>query len=159
ENCAPGASVVTVRAEHFAPDLREVHPEDRPTLEFRLGPGRTLRGKVVDREGHPVAGLTFSADTWRGYRSLGVHFDTDKDGRFEWRDAPGDNVLYNTTKQGYMSRQGVAMTADGTEAVLTLDPVLAISGRVTDAQTGQPLATFRAVQGLMLANNPRIAWL
>ena len=51
------------------------------------------------------------------------------------------------------------MTADGAEAVLTVAPVLAISGRVTDAETGQPLATFRVVQGLVFANNPRIAWL
>jgi beta-lactamase regulating signal transducer with metallopeptidase domain len=159
ENCAPGASVVTVRAEHFAPDLRQVHPEDRPTLEFRLGPAHTLRGKVVDRAGRPVAGITFSTDAWRGHRSLGVRFDTDKDGRFEWRDAPGDKVLYNTTKQGYMSLREVAMTADGAEAVLTVAPVLAISGRVTDAETGQPLATFRVVQGVVFANNPRIAWL
>ena len=122
ENCAPGASVVTVRAEHFAPDLREVHPEDRPTVEFRLGPGHTLRGKVVDRGGHPVAGMTIAADTWRGHRSLDVRFDTDKDGRFEWRDAPGDDVLYSVFKHGYMSRRNVAMTADGAEAVITVDP-------------------------------------
>jgi RNA polymerase sigma factor (sigma-70 family) len=159
ENCAPGASVVTVRDVHFAPELREVHPEDRPTLEFRLGPGHTLRGKVVDREGHPVAGMTIAADTWRGHRSLDIRFDTDKDGRFEWRGAPGDNVLYSVLKDGYMSRRDVPMTPDGAEAVITVAPVLAISGRVTDAETGQPLSTFRVVRGLVFANNPRIVWL
>jgi len=53
ENCAPGASVLTVRAEHFAPDLREIHPEDQPTVEFLLARGTRLRGKVVDLGGHP----------------------------------------------------------------------------------------------------------
>jgi RNA polymerase sigma factor (sigma-70 family) len=158
ESCSPGASVVTVRAAGHSPDLREVHPEDRPTVEFRLGLAHTLRGKVVDREGHPVAGMTIATETWRGHQSLDARFNTDKDGRFEWRDAPGDAVLYSAFKDGYMSRRNFAMTADGAEAVVTVDPVLTISGKVSDAETGQPLSTFRVVRGMVFANNPRIAW-
>jgi protocatechuate 3,4-dioxygenase beta subunit len=159
ENCPPGASTVTVQAAGYAPDLREVHPEDQPTLELRLGPGHTLRGKVVDRDGHPVAGMTIAADTWRGHRSLGVRFHTDKDGRFEWRDAPGDPVLYSAFEQGYMSRRNLTMTAGGAEAVVTVDPVLVISGKVTDAETGRPLPTFRLVRGLLFENNPKVSWM
>ena len=94
-------------------------------------------------QGHPVAGMTIAADTWRGHRSLDVRFDTDKDGRFEWRDAPGDDVLFSVFKDGYMSRRTVAMTADGAEAVVTVDPVLIISGKVT-RRRDRPAAARRS---------------
>jgi len=158
DNCVPGASVVTVGAAGHSPDLREVHPEDQPALEFRLGPAHPLRGKIVDHEGHPVAGMTIAADSWRGHRSLHVRFDTNKDGRFEWRDAPGDAVLFSAFKDGYMSLRKLAMTAGGAEPVVTVNPVLVISGQVTDAGTGRPLKTFRVVRGLVFENNPSVAW-
>ena len=159
ENCPPGASVVTVRTEGFAPDLREVHPEDQPALEFRLGPGHTLRGKIVDGQGKPVAGATVAADTWRAHRSLAFRVNTGQDGRFEWRGAPGDVVLYDVFKTGYMSRRRVALTPTDAEQVVTLDPELVITGRVTDAATGRPVPTFRLVRGLVFSNNPRVSWM
>ncbi len=159
ENCQPGASPVTVRAEGFAPDLREVHPEDQPTLQFRLSPGHTLRGQVVDRQGKPVAGAGVAANTWRAQQSLDFRIDTGKDGRFEWRSAPADVVLYDVWKPGFMSRRRVALPPDGAEQTITLDPVLVISGRVTDASSGKPVPAFRLVQGLVFSNNPRISWM
>ncbi|HZW33782.1 MAG TPA: carboxypeptidase-like regulatory domain-containing protein, partial [Isosphaeraceae bacterium] len=40
---------------------------------------------------------------------------------------------------GYMSRRRVAMTPSDAEQVVTIDPELVISGRVTDAATGRPV--------------------
>jgi beta-lactamase regulating signal transducer with metallopeptidase domain len=158
ENCPPGASIVTVRADGLAPDLRDIHSEDQPSLEFRLGPGHTVRGKVVDRQGNPVAGAMAAADTWRGHRSLDFRVDTDKDGRFEWRGAPADAVLFDFFKIGYMPRRLVSLTPDDAGQVVTLAPELVISGQVTDAETGRPVPTFRLVRGLMFPNNPRVTW-
>lgn len=158
ENCPPGASVVTVRAEDFAPDLRAIHPEDRPTLEFRLEPGHMLRGKVVDRQRRPVSGVMVAADTWREHRSLEFRVDTDKDGRFEWKSAPGDAVLFSVAKAGYMYRRDVSLTASDEEQVITLDPEFVISGAVTDSATGRPMPAFRVIQGLVFANDSRVSW-
>jgi hypothetical protein len=158
ENIPPGASTVTARAEGFAPDLREVHPEDRPALEFRLGPGHTLRGKIVDRQGRPLLGAIVVADAWRGHRSLDFRVDIGDDGRFEWRGAPADAVLYSVVKPGYVGRYRLAMPATGAEQVITLDLVPVISGRVTDAETGRPVPTFRVVRGLVYPNIPRVQW-
>jgi len=159
ENCPPGPSLVTVRAEGFAPELRAVHPEDTPSLQFRLGPGHTLRGKVVDRQGRPIPGAMVAADTWREHRSLDFRVDTDRDGQFEWRSAPEDAVLYDFVKTGCMARRRVALTTSASEQVITLDPELTISGGVTDAATGRPVPAFRAVGGLVFSNSPRVAWL
>ncbi len=159
ENCPPGASTVTVLAEGSAPEIGEIHPEDQPTLEFVVGPGHVLRGKIVDRQGKPVAGATVAADTWRNHRSLDFRVNADKDGRFEWRAAPSDVVLYDVFTTGYMSRRRVALSPNDSERVVTLDPVLVISGRVTDAVSGRPVPAFRIVRGLVFANNPRVSWL
>ena len=160
ENCPAGALVVTARADGYAPDLREIHAEDQTALEFVLGPGHTLRGRIVDRQDKPVAGATIAADTWRNHRSLDFRVDADKDGRFDWRSAPGDVVLCDVFKAGYMSRRRIPLSAsDDADQTITLDPVLVISGRVTDAQTRQPVPAFRVVRGLVFANNPKVAWL
>jgi beta-lactamase regulating signal transducer with metallopeptidase domain len=159
QNCPPGPSVVTVQAAGFAPELQEVHPEDQPALVFHLAPGHTVRGKIVDRQGKPIAGATMAADTWRRHRSLDFRVDSDKDGRFEWKDAPEDVILFDFFKAGYMSHRHVAISPAGPEHTITLDPVLVISGRVTDAATGRPVPSFRVVQELVFSNSPRVDWL
>ena len=159
EDCPPGASIITARADGFAPDLRQFHPEDKPALEFRLGPGHTVRGKVVDREGKPVPRATIAAATWRDERSLDLRIDSGPDGRFEWRGAPADAVLYDIFKPGYVAHAGVTLSPTDAEQVITLDPELIISGRVRDAATGRPLPRFRVVRGLLFLNNPTVNWL
>ncbi len=159
ENCESRASAVTVtvQAEGFAPDLKDVHPEDQPGLEFLLGPAHTMRGKVVDRSGKPVAGASIYPETWRAHRTLEFHAETGPDGRFEWRSAPGDVVPYSISKTGYISRGGVALPPTGAEQVITLDPELVVSGRVTDAATGRPLSAFRVIRGVVFADKPQPA--
>src|SRR5262249_36010182 len=151
------AVTVTVQAEGFAPELKDVHPEDQPGLEFLLGPAHTICGKVVDRSGKPIAGATIYPETWRAHRTLEFRADTGPDGRFEWRSAPGDVVPYSISKAGYISRGGVALPPTGAEQVITLDPELVISGRVTDAATGRPVPAFRLIRGVVFANQPQPA--
>ena len=43
-----------------------VAPDMKP-VEFRLGPGHTLRGRVVDRDGKPLDGVTIQAMDWKGH--------------------------------------------------------------------------------------------
>ena len=159
EDCPPGASTITARADGFAPDLRNVHPEDKPALEFRLEPGDALRGKVVDRDGTPVPRATIAAAIWRKERSLVLSIDSGPDGRFEWRGAPADPVLYDVFKPGYMSRRSVTLSPADAEQLVTLDPELIISGRVSAAATGRPLPRFRVVPGVLLLNDPTVRWL
>ena len=72
---------------------------------------------------------------------------------------PDDVVLYAVAKAGFMYRRDLALTHSDEEQVVTLDPELVISGRVTDAATGRPLPTFRVVRGLEFSNSPRIHWM
>ena len=159
ENCPGGVAVVTVQAEGYAPDLREIHAEDQPTLEFRLGPAHTLRCKIVDKDGKPVPGATVAVSSWRTQQSLDFRVQTGQDGRFEWRAAPEDVVHYDVSKKGFMSRRRVAIAATGAEHLVNLVPELIMSGRVTDAATGKPIPSFQVIRGLLLASNPSVVWM
>ena len=149
ENCPAGPKIVTIQADDFAPYVRDVRVDERTApVEIQLTePGSLLRGKVVDIQGKPVAGAFFGADSWRGRRSIHFTIKTDKDGRFEWKSAPNDVVLYDTGKFGYMSSRHVPLTAADREQVITIYPELVITGRVSDAETGQPLPKFRLIRG------------
>ena len=149
ENCDRGPSVVTVQAEGFAPQIRNVRVEERTLpIDFQLTePGSVIRGKVVDVEGKPIALAWFAAETWRGHRSSYFRVNTGKDGGFEWKNAPKDVVLYSAGKFGFMSTRHVPLSAADREQVVILYPELVITGRVTDAATGRPVPRFRLVRG------------
>jgi peroxiredoxin len=149
-NCEPGRCGVTVQARGFAPDLKEIAVGPRgetTTPEFRLEPGAVLRVKVVDRTGKPVAGANVAADNWRGRQSINYWGNTNAEGRVTWPSAPRDAVQFDIFLDGYMRRRLVPLVASAEEQVVTLDPALVVSGRVTDAATGQPVPRFRIIQG------------
>jgi beta-lactamase regulating signal transducer with metallopeptidase domain/thiol-disulfide isomerase/thioredoxin/protocatechuate 3,4-dioxygenase beta subunit len=163
-HCEEGPSIVTVQAEAFAPEVAEVTVPNQGEVEapvIRLRKASTLRVKVVDRAGKPLAGAYLGVDTWRGHRmSLRVraqtdaagHFTwnarTDVAGRFAWTSAPSDDLLFDIWKDGYMRRRLIPLKASNTEHVVTLDPELVISGSVTDAVSGKPLPRFQVIHGV-----------
>ena len=118
--CEPGSAIVTAQAEGFGPEFREVNVPNGGEVEapvIRLGKASTLRVRVVDRAGKPVAGAYLQAGTWRGHRSLlrvGAqtevawrstwNAETDAAGRFTWTSAPSDAMLFDIFKDGYMQR-------------------------------------------------------
>ena len=160
ENCQAGSTTVTVQADGFAPQIQEVKVEGKtePVVVTLSERAATLRGRVVDVEGKPVAGAIVGADTWRGRRTLSLRVTTGADGRFEWRGAPRDVVVYDAFKRGYMSSRQVPLTASDREHAITLHPELVISGRVTDAETGRPVPRFRLVLGHKYPRRDETHW-
>ena len=75
----PGHVVLIAKAPGHEPGVANVllRPGS-PPVEFRLGPGKTLAGRVVDAEGRPIDGAFVSIASWRGYRCLGVYLATDR---------------------------------------------------------------------------------
>ena len=160
ENCASGPTIVTIEAEGFAPQFRDLRVEEQTgPMEFRLAePGSLLRGQVADIKGKPVAGANVAASTWRGHRLLSFRGSTDREGRFVWRSAPSDVVDFRVGKLGYMSSERVPLRASDREQLITLYPELVISGRVTDAQTGRELPMIRVIQGWKSEGKEEIHW-
>jgi RNA polymerase sigma factor (sigma-70 family) len=148
-NVAMNEAPLTVRAAGHAPELMSL--KLRPGLapvEFRLGPARTIRGRVIDDRGRPVAGAGVAVSEWRRQRTLDWRAETDAEGRFRWDEAPGDAVSIAAFKSGY---DGTTRSARPSEQdlVLSLMPSreLRMRGSVTDAETGRPIETFTVVPG------------
>ena len=87
---------------------------------IKLGPPRTLAGRVVDSQGKPISEAFVNIDTWRGYRAIGVYLKTDAEGRFRWEDAPPDPVLVNASRTGFDGVFQQRVSPDEGEVLLTL---------------------------------------
>ncbi|MGO9464621.1 MAG: carboxypeptidase regulatory-like domain-containing protein [Isosphaeraceae bacterium] len=132
----PGAWFLVAMAKGHAPgDQKVMIGTAVPQVEIKLGRPRVFKGRVVDRDGKPVAGAYIDPDVWRGHRGLGVLLWTGADGRFRWDDAPNDELIVNVNATGYRGvfQERVAPTSE--EVVFTLVPSLAIRGKLVDAET------------------------
>src|SRR5262249_42280884 len=65
-------------------------------------------------------------------------------GLYEWTWAPDDAVTYTFWKEGYANRDA-ELVADGKPQTITLQSILRITGKVTDAATGRPIDRFTAI--------------
>jgi len=159
-----GSTVLTVLAKGFAPQLRRLTvTDDIDAVNFQLKKGRTVRFRVVDKDGNPVRGATIVPDRWLGHRTLLslrelIPDKSDRNGRLEWTFAPAEEVHYDAFKRGYMSARKNAITADGKEHVIVLPDVLRITGRVVDAETKKPVPAFRVVTGVRWERHNRTHW-
>jgi uncharacterized GH25 family protein/DNA-binding beta-propeller fold protein YncE len=158
-NCKPGRSLVTVQAAGFSPTLQEVEvAKGTKALDLRLEPGHTVKIRVVDSHGKPLANAAVWVGPWRGHRVLDLQSDTDANGETVWDSAPADTMMCRASKEGYMSSDLVPIKASNDFQVMRLAPELVISGRVADASTGRPIKDFQIRQGLVFANYPQIFW-
>jgi hypothetical protein len=159
KNARPDEMVLTVQANGYSPDLKSftVYKGIEP-LEFRLEPGHTIRGRITDTAGNPVSGAFVAADTWRGHRSLEWRVDTNAEGRFEWNEAPPDEVLIDMGKQNYMSVRNYVMSPSEKEYEITMPPELRIRGKVVDAETGEPIPEFNLLTGIDWGGDRPISW-
>ena len=132
----PGSRKSGSRSTDRARGHHALEPGATPSRQGR-GRRRASRSPALSSAPTPGAGI--------GRSSSGP--GPDADGRFEWRGAPRDAVLYDVFKHGYMSSRSVPLIASDREQVVTLYPELVISGRVTDAETGRPLPRFRLIPG------------
>ncbi|MFC1793057.1 carboxypeptidase regulatory-like domain-containing protein [Planctomycetota bacterium] len=159
ENARPGEMVLTVQAKGYSPDLKDftVYKGMGP-LEFHLESGRTIHGLIADTKGNPIAGAFVAADTWRGHRSLEWRVDTNAEGRFEWNEAPSDEVFIDMGKQGYMSVRNYGMSPSEQEYEITMPPELKMHGKVVDAGTGEPISEFKLLSGIDWGGDRPVSW-
>ena len=141
------------------PDLQSLNAgPDLPPVEFQLGAGHTIRGRLVDAHGKPIADAPISADGWRGHHSLRWNTHTDADGQFQWNDAPADTVLIDLGTLGYSAKRFWEATPDAAEKIITMRRALHVRGRITDADTGRPITAFTLVPGYTWENVQNIWW-
>jgi hypothetical protein len=148
----------------------ELHPDaPAPSAEIRLQPEQVIRGKLVDINGRPAAGVAVQVDTVYGSSPLpGARFDspdfgstavlsvlpvalrawpkavtTDAQGRFTFTGiGRGLAVWLSVHDPRYAQHRFVLEggdRADGKDVSLALHPSTIIEGRVLAADTGRPI--------------------
>ncbi len=121
-----------------------------PPLVLRLGPGRTIRGRVLDATGRPIVGARVTPE-FRGRSDVfGWRAETDADGRFHWTNAPLEVVVLNVENpaEGQKARFSGPGARDS-EVVVMMPAPFRLRGKVVDAETGQPIDRFRLIKGLV----------
>lgn len=150
--------VLTVKAKDHAPDLQQMTvAEGMKPVEFHLQPPKTLKLKIVDAAGKPISGVGVSVDTWRGCRTLDTRFNTDKEGRIEWKQAPTDQAMFDIYSMGYADKRNTPLTAGDEEVVITMTKPLKVTGTVVDAESGEPIKQFTIIPGITF-DDKRISW-
>jgi beta-lactamase regulating signal transducer with metallopeptidase domain/thiol-disulfide isomerase/thioredoxin/protocatechuate 3,4-dioxygenase beta subunit len=151
-----GKLTITVMAPGWMPSLKKVEiRQGMAPFDFRLERGKDLRIRFVDGTGKPVPDVYVMIDGWRGGKSLYNHrhpnviytqipTQADASGVYRWTWAPGDAVSYVFEKRGF-ARLETPLTARDTEQTITLARILRITGKVTEAATGQPVREFVAM--------------
>lgn len=148
EHARPGAMVLTATASAHAPEMTTVTVRDATEpVELRLGPGRAIRGRLVDPRGRPVAGAGIQVVEWRNKRTLEWEAATDADGRFRWDDAPADTVTLSIHHPAFVRLSQRQFTAGETESLITLNPPVRVHGKVVDAETGMAIPRVTLIPG------------
>lgn len=174
---------LAVRADGFAPDM--VDPlkisDPMPPVDFVLKPGATLRLRTVDPRMEPVYHISITVERWRGrYFYTDIFFPeppkrqdeaagqyTDEKGQWIWENAPAEEITLDLTRltgdllqpKPYKRRSGYVSTKRGDEEdVVTTYPGLDVSGKLTDAETGEPVEEFKIVFGHQLEEDGDIYW-
>ncbi len=143
-----GEAALLVQAPGRAPQQRKFQLErGLAPLEFKLAPGRTRAGRVLDEAGKPVAGAVVAVERWQDLDLLKWRAETDTDGRFVWDSGPLDAVTLSVSKPGFNRTTLPVGELAATDLTLRLTRTFLFTGRVLDAETGQPITTFRLVLG------------
>jgi len=132
----PGEWFLVAMAKGHAPgDQHVTIGKAVPQVKITLGRPHVFRGRVVDRDGKPVAGAYVDPDVWRDHRGLETFLWTGADGRFRWDDAPNDELIVNVNATGYRGVFQERVAPSNEDVVFTLTPSLAIRGKLVDAET------------------------
>jgi len=140
----------TVSAPGFAPEYRKVQVEAGiEPVEVRLRLGALLRLRLVDERSEPVPGAEVGLEEWNEQRHVLKWTATSgPDGTIAWKSAPaaGELELY-AKKSDWCYTRGIRLQADGEEHVISMRRARVLTGRVTDAASGQPIPEVRAFPG------------
>lgn len=136
---------VTAASNASLSTIINIRPGLNP-IRLQLPAPLPLRGQVVDEAGLPIANARVDCLDYLNH-GLGLTWsdETGADGRFEWADAPTNEVEMLVQANGYATRL-VRCHASTNESSVTLrlgnNEQMRASIHVTDAESGAPLERF-----------------
>jgi hypothetical protein len=155
--CAPGVARIVVSAPGKAMQLHQVDiTADMKPLDITMQPGGRVRVRVLDKDNKPIPKARIFFQEWHG-RIHYFEFDhvnqyADENGIWEWNEAPLEEFSADICPPGGMQLSNQPLKVREEEYVFHTDPVLTVSGKVTDAATGKPVESFHVVPGTVQEN-------
>ncbi len=149
EDAPAGETQMLVRAAGYAPYLATVTVKrSEEPMKVILAKGKALKVRVVDDKGAAVEGASVYVNEYKGIDLSFLLFSarTDAEGRAAWLEAPEESVNITVSKTGYMYT-AYDLVAGDEEHVVTLLPSPAVRGKVVDAETGEPVESFKVIPG------------
>ena len=150
--CPTGELTLTAEASGFAPrSLLLQSPIQASPLEIVLPAARSVRFRVVDRTGAPVANAWLCPRTRPpgpiGSGAIEPNIDTDlranADGVAVWNDAPREPFYMDVRANGFLAQDQIEIGADCDDTVVVLTNALTVTASVRDSVTGEPIQWFR----------------
>jgi peroxiredoxin/protocatechuate 3,4-dioxygenase beta subunit len=163
----PGSvSTLVAQAPGFGPTLHRVKVGVATLRTYlTLDSAHSLRGRVVDRSGKPIARAGVVA-FWSGSEgsprsSFGVasrqQLTTDDDGRFEWKEAPGKGVQVDVSAVGFAATNTLSLASDVYHQIV-LTPPTVVKGSVIDRDTGELLPRFSLTLAAAWGTGAPLIW-
>lgn len=158
----PGNLWMHVRSEGYALLHQKANVRGDTTLDFVLKPANTVTAKLCDERGKPLSSgwVNFMPEGSSGGRADRIMFvRTDFNGIVTWDQAPAGESVAVTGMEGYEPQ--TKKVHPGEEVVFALRPVPrlpTITLKVTDADTGKPLADCVVSTGTLLPRSRPPYW-
>jgi 5-hydroxyisourate hydrolase-like protein (transthyretin family) len=147
KNTGDSPTAVYVEVPGYAPMMKKIIIEPNvPPLEFRLSAGRTVMVRIVNSDGQPIPGASvqlYPLPDDPG-NSISVTTTTDEQGRLQAANVPEGEMRMTVEKRGFLTVKDHVLPASAGEHTLTMTPGARVQGTVCDAETGQPIPSFRA---------------
>ncbi len=138
-----------VKLKGYAPEWKEYSLLEAKTgVEIILKPAKTITGIIVNEKGEPLPNNWICVDGWREQCWMlgGNVFHSDKNGRFEFKDAPEDEVYFGFEREGYMSLRDFPLKA-GAENKIVMIPPTKVVCTIIDADSGEPVKNYEVDRG------------
>jgi hypothetical protein len=146
--CPPGPLEFVVEASGFSPVLRQIEVSDGLEEQvIALTRVLPLRLRIVDSGERPLSAATVRLVPSEETALLSWHAESDDQGRVAWSSPPIATTRFRIARQGYEPVTLTMTATDGPERTIRLHRPLQISGQVVDAQTQQPITSFRIIPG------------
>ena len=173
ENCSPKGDLNSIDLgvwhANFAPILTSLGQitEEMPPQELQFeSTGRKIIFRAVDENGDPIEDIHIVPRRWKNKNSnIFVVFNngdpwidyakTDKDGMFVWSNAPNEDFQLEISGKNYQNLQFQAneLKYDDKENVLVFKSLIEVTGKVTDAETGELIPNFEVTEWLGFKNS------
>jgi len=135
----PGFNLISCQHLEYATAIHELRltAGRTSTLDVKLDTGRPIGGLIVNEAGEPLDQVRVSADSWKGYETLGLRMLAGEDGRFFFPNAPVGEIAFSFVKPGYGPMVEKKLNADKTDYRIVLKEM---------AEADEPAAVERKVK-------------